>query len=142
MGALLTDTWKVSPAESSRIVGARVSHFCPLQHLLTGGAGVRIFTLAEMGKRVGGDYVCDDEDQRKFQEDGYVHLSGVLSPEEIADIEKEYMKFIDRQIPVEGRDFCDMSGDYSKPLSDFSIVNIMLPRKYHPSMKDNVYEVC
>jgi phytanoyl-CoA hydroxylase len=51
------------------------------------------------------------------------------------------MRFINREIPVEGRDFCDMSGDYSKPLSDFSIVNIMLPRKYHPSLKDNVYEV-
>jgi phytanoyl-CoA hydroxylase len=51
------------------------------------------------------------------------------------------MKFINREIPVEGRDFCDMSGDYSKPLSDFSIVNIMLLRKYHPSLKDNVYEV-
>ncbi|GAQ81477.1 phytanoyl-CoA hydroxylase [Klebsormidium nitens] len=93
-----------------------------------------------MGKRIGGDYVCDDEDRGKFEADGYVHLSGVLSPEEIADIEKEYMKFIDRQILVEGRDFCDMSGDYSKPLSEFSIVNIMLPRKYHPTLKDNVYE--
>lgn len=56
------------------------------------------------------------------------------------EIETEYMRFIKREVKVEGRDFCDMSGDYSKPLEDYSIINIMLPSRYNPSLKGNVYE--
>lgn len=44
-------------------------------------------------------------------------------------LEEDYMTFIRREIPVEGRDFCDMSGDYSKPIETFSIINIMLPSR-------------
>lgn len=55
------------------------------------------------------------------------------------------MAFLRREVPVEGRDFCDMSAAYSKPLEEFSIINILLPSKYenkhsvffgpaHPSM--------
>lgn len=40
------------------------------------------------------------------------------------------MRFLRREIPVEGRDFCDMSGDYTKSLNDFSIINIMLPSRF------------
>lgn len=50
------------------------------------------------------------------------------------------MRFLRREIPVEGRDFCDMSGDYTKSLNDFSIINIMLPSRYNPSLRGNVYE--
>ncbi len=28
-----------------------------------------------------------------------------------------------------------MSGDYSRPLSEFNIINIMLPTKYYPPLK-------
>jgi hypothetical protein len=33
-----------------------------------------------MGRRTDSGYVCDEEDRRKFQEDGYVHLPGELKP--------------------------------------------------------------
>ena len=56
-------------------------------------------------------------------------LQGILSEEEICELEKEFMAFIRREVHVEGRDFCDMSGDYSKPMESFSIINIMLPSK-------------
>lgn len=29
----------------------------------------------------------------------------------------------------------DMSGSYDRPLSDFNIINIMLPTKYYPALK-------
>eukprot|EP00955_Chlamydomonas_euryale_P054714 355916-Chlamydomonas_euryale.AAC.1 len=35
----------------------------------------------------------------------------------------------------------DMSGDYSRPLSEFNIVNVMLPTKYYAPLKGNPYEV-
>jgi hypothetical protein len=57
-------------------------------------------------------------------------VQGVLSEEEVAELEREYMKFLRREIPVEGRDFCDMSSDYySKSLEEYSIINIMLPSR-------------
>ncbi|KAH9323058.1 hypothetical protein KI387_017697, partial [Taxus chinensis] len=65
---------------------------------------------------------------------------GILSEEEISDLEKEFMAFIRREVPVEGKDFCDMSADYSKAIDDFSIINIMLPSRYKPSLKNNIYE--
>jgi hypothetical protein len=53
----------------------------------------------------------------------------VLSEEEMCELEKEFMAFLRREVPVEGRDFCDMSADYTKPVESFSIINIMLPSK-------------
>ena len=58
-------------------------------------------------------------------------LQDVLSEEEVAELEKEYMKFLRHEIHVEGRDFCDMSSDYNtKSLEEYSIINIMLPSRY------------
>ena len=58
-------------------------------------------------------------------------LQDVLSEEEVAELEKEYMKFLRHEIHVEGRDFCDMSSDYhTKSLEEYSIINIMLPSRY------------
>eukprot|EP00850_Spirogloea_muscicola_P003967 SM000016S01955 [mRNA] locus=s16:980023:981769:+ [translate_table: standard] len=91
-------------------------------------------------RRQGDDYLVTEEEKEGFRRDGYVHLQGVLSEEELQVLEREYMRFINRDIDVEGRDFCDMSGDYSKPLEEFSIINIMLPSKYNPELKGNLYE--
>jgi len=55
---------------------------------------------------------------------------GVLSEEEMRKLEEEFMAFVRREVHVEGRDFCDMSGDYTKPIDSYSIINIMLPSKY------------
>lgn len=96
--------------------------------------------MEEVCRRKGDEYFVSEEDIAKFEGDGYVHLKGVLSELEMQELEDEYMRFIRREIPVEGRDFCDMSGDYSKPLADFSIINIMLPSKYNAALWGNIYE--
>lgn len=54
----------------------------------------------------------------------------MISEEEMQGLEQEFMAFVRREVHVEGRDFCDMSGDYTKPIESFSIINIMLPSKY------------
>jgi hypothetical protein len=56
-------------------------------------------------------------------------LQGVLSEDEMRELEGEFMAFVRREVHVEGRDFCDMSGDYTKPMESYSIINIMLPSK-------------
>jgi len=48
----------------------------------------------------------------------------------MAELEAEYQRFLTGEVEVKGRDFCDMSGDYDKPLESYNIVNIMLPSRY------------
>lgn len=67
-------------------------------------------------------------------------LQGVLSEDEMRELEEAFMGFVRREVHVEGRDFCDMSGDYTKSIESFSIINIMLPSKYDPRLKGNIYE--
>jgi ectoine hydroxylase-related dioxygenase (phytanoyl-CoA dioxygenase family) len=51
-----------------------------------------------------------------------------------------YMALLRREIPVPGRDYCDMTGDYARDAADYAILNVMLPRRYCPSLRENVYE--
>jgi phytanoyl-CoA hydroxylase len=87
-----------------------------------------------------GRYVIDDEDRRRFAEDGFVHLAGVLHEHEVAEIEITYDRFLRREIEVPGKDYCDMAGDFGRDPTDFSIVNVMLPRTYFPEWRGNMYE--
>lgn len=91
-------------------------------------------------RRCGDRYVVLPEDRRRFAVDGFVHLPGVLSEAELREIEVVYDRFLRREIVVPGKDYCDMAGDYGRKPEDFSIVNVMLPRRYLPEWKDNVYE--
>ena len=88
----------------------------------------------------GGRYLLDDEDRRRFEADGFVHLRGLLTAHEVAEIELTYDRFLRREIDVAGKDYCDMAGDYGRDPADFSIVNVMLPRRYFPDWQGNVYE--
>ena len=85
-------------------------------------------------------YVVTDAHRRQFAEQGFVHLPGLLSEREIAEIEVDYDRFLRREIAVEGKDFCDMAGDYGRDPADYSIVNVMLPRRYFPAWVDNIFE--
>jgi len=91
-------------------------------------------------RRIGPRYAVSDEERARFRRDGYVHLSGVLSDEELAGIEAVYARFLRREIAVPGKDLCDMSGDYGRAFEDYSIVNVMLPRRYHPAWQGNLFE--
>jgi hypothetical protein len=87
-----------------------------------------------------GYYEIDESDRQRFIRDGYVHLAGLLTEAEVADLEVVYDRFLRREIEVPGKDYCDMAGDYGRAPQDYSIVNVMLPRRYYPAWQGNVLE--
>ncbi len=93
-----------------------------------------------MGRREGTSYRLTDAEIERFGTEGWLHLPGLLAEEEVRAIEVVYDRFLSREIAVPGRDFCDMSADYAKPLAEFAIVNVMLPRRYFQDWQGNVYE--
>jgi len=99
-----------------------------------------IVAVQAQARRDGPHYRVSEEEKERFRRDGYVHLSGVLSDDELAEIEATYDRFLKRELVVPGKDLCDMSGDYTKTFEQYSIVNVMLPRKYHPAWQGNLYE--
>ncbi len=96
--------------------------------------------MSDESRREGAQYRITDAERAAFARDGYVHLSGVLAEDELRAIEVVYERFLRGEIEVEGRDYCDMSGDYGRPREEYAIVNVMLPRRYYPAWRDNVYE--
>ncbi|MFT5202013.1 MAG: phytanoyl-CoA hydroxylase [Candidatus Aldehydirespiratoraceae bacterium] len=90
--------------------------------------------------RTDGEYVVSEEERAHFLKSGYVHLCGLLTEAEVATLEVDYDRFLRREIEVPGKDFCDMAGDYGRSPDDYSIVNVMLPRRYFPPWQNNVYE--
>jgi phytanoyl-CoA hydroxylase len=92
-------------------------------------------------RRRGDEYVVSDEEQERFRRDGYVHLNGVLAEPEIAEIEAVYDRFLRGEIAVAGKDFNDMTtGEHGTDPSGYAIVNVMVPRRYHPEWQGNVFE--
>lgn len=90
--------------------------------------------------RQGDEYILSAEQIEQFHRDGYVTLRGVMTEDELVAIEIEFERFIRGEVPGMGRDFCDMSGRYDRKFEDFSLVNAVLPRKYQPDLKGNIYE--
>ena len=114
-------------------------------HHRTPGSPLRVNRVKMMGmpgenRRSGDAYQVTQAERDAFSRDGYVHLEGVLSEDEIREVETVYMRFLRREISVAGRDFCDMSGSYERPIEEFNIINVMLPRRYFPEWEGNLYE--
>lgn len=86
------------------------------------------------------DHPVTDAQRASFERDGFVHLPGLLTPDEVDGLAATYDRFLRREIEVPGKDFCDMAGDYGRTPDEFSIVNVMLPRRYHPAWQGNVFE--
>ncbi len=98
-------------------------------------------SLSPEQRRQGGHYVVTDDDRAAFQRDGYVHLRGVMSPDEMDEVADVYDRFLRREIEVPGKDFNDMTtGEHGTDPSGYAIVNVMLPRRYHPDLRGNVFE--
>jgi phytanoyl-CoA hydroxylase len=93
-----------------------------------------------MGALQDGNYAVTAADRERFHRDGYVHLAGLLTEDEVAALAVVYDRFLRREIEVPGKDYCDMAGDYGRDPADFSIVNVMLPRRYFPAWQGNVLE--
>jgi len=90
--------------------------------------------------RNGEDYILTPEQIEQFHRDGAITLSDVMTEEELAPIEAHFQEFVTGQVAGMGRDFCDMSGPYDRSFEDFSLVNAMLPRRYRPQVRDNLFE--
>lgn len=94
-----------------------------------------------MSNRIDGDtYQVSDEEKAYFAEHGYVHLGELLTDDEVGELEGTYDRFLRREIEVPGKDYCDMAGDYGRAPEDFSIINVMLPRRYYPAWQGNIFE--
>jgi ectoine hydroxylase-related dioxygenase (phytanoyl-CoA dioxygenase family) len=92
-------------------------------------------------RRRGDEYVVSDEEKERFHRDGYVHLTGVLAEPELAEIEAVYDSFLRGDIAVAGKDLNDMTtGEHGTDSSGYAIVNVMVPRRYHPAWQGNVFE--
>jgi phytanoyl-CoA hydroxylase len=92
-------------------------------------------------RRQGASYVVSPEEVEAFTMRGYVHLRGVLAPEEVDEIEKVYDSFLRREIAVEGKDLNDMTtGEHGTDPTGYAIVNVMLPRRYYPAWVGNIFE--
>jgi len=85
-------------------------------------------------------YVLTPEQINNFRKDGCCTLDNVLSEEEVDEIEKKFNQFLNKEIFVPGKDFCDMSKPFDTPFEDWSIVNCMLPTKYYAPFRNNIYE--
>lgn len=90
--------------------------------------------------RQGDDYILSPDEIAHFHRDGYVSLRGVMSEGELAAIEPDFDRFMRGEVEGMGRDFCDMSGPYDRKFEDFSLVNAVLPRRYKPSLQNNLFE--
>ena len=67
-------------------------------------------------------------------------IENVLTEDEVAELQAIFDRFVSGEIQVPGKDFCDMSKPFGIPYSEWSIVNCMLPTKYYPPMRRNIYE--
>lgn len=111
-------------------------------------AALRPARRLALGTRGIGFKVMGDRDNFKvtkemvdaFHRDGYLVLRGFLSESELRPIEAIYDKIMRREIAIPGKDMCDMSKGFDTKFEDFSIVNAMLPRRYHPPLAGNCYE--
>ncbi len=88
----------------------------------------------------GDEYYLSPEQIEAFHRDGYIVVENVVSEAELAPIEAIYQQFMQGDVAGMGRDFCDMSGPYTRAFEDFQIVNAVLPRVYLPELQDNIYE--
>jgi len=95
----------------------------------------------EHSRLVDGRYVVSPDDREAFRRDGFVHLRAVMSPAEMDEITAAYDAFLRGDIAVEGKDLNDMTtGRHGGDPRSYALVNVMLPRRYHPAWQGNAFE--
>ena len=95
----------------------------------------------ESDRRRGDAYVVSVAERAAFRHDGYVHLRGVLSDDEVAAVDEVYRRFLRGEIVVAGKDLNDMTtGEHGTDPSGYAIVNVMVPRRYFTAWQGNVFE--
>ena len=63
--------------------------------------------LTSLGRQ-GNEYLLSPAQIAEFHRNGYLALPGVLSDAELRELEQVYMRFMRREIPVPGKDLCDV----------------------------------
>ena len=86
------------------------------------------------------EFLLTPEQIETFRREGCVTIPNVLRSDEVAPLVEVFDRFINREITVPGKDFCDMSKAFGIPYSDWSIVNCMLPTTYYPPLRGNIFE--
>lgn len=78
----------------------------------------------------------------EFHQNGYCVIDEFLTESEVSGLEVVYERFMSGSIPIEGKDFCDMSqkDGFFTSLEEMRMVNAMLPRMYYPEWRGNIYE--
>ncbi len=91
-------------------------------------------------RRAGDLYQIKPEEIAQYNEQGYLVLNDFLTEAEVATLDGWFDHFVAGKEPDMGRDFCDMSQPYGTPIEQFRLVNAVLPSKYRPELKGNIYE--
>lgn len=86
------------------------------------------------------EFILTPSQIETFHREGCVTVPNVLSEKEVQEIESVFERFVKREIPVPGKDFCDMSRPFSTNYDEWSLVNCMLPTRYYPPFRNNIYE--
>lgn len=106
-----------------------------------GGSSLREDGAADSYGRIRDDeFRLTPEQIQTFHEKGCVTIPGVLTEAEVAEIERVFDLFINREIDVPGKDFCDISKPFGIPYEEWSLVNCMLPTTYCPEFSGNILE--
>ena len=75
-----------------------------------------------------------------FHREGCLTVPDVLTTDEVDELVDVFDRFVAGEIKVPGKDFCDISKPFGTPYKDWSLVNCMLPTRYHPPFRGNVFE--
>ena len=91
-------------------------------------------------KRHGYNFSLTKKEISQFNTQGYLVLKNVLTEKEMLNIDTVFDHFISgKEQKRMKKDFCDMSQPYGTPFEKFQLVNAMLPGKYMPSFKENIF---
>ena len=91
-------------------------------------------------KRHGYNFSLTKKEISQFNTQGYLVLKNVLTEKEMLNIDPVFDHFISgKEQKRMKKDFCDMSQPYGTPFEKFQLVNAMLPGKYMPSFKENIF---
>jgi hypothetical protein len=86
------------------------------------------------------EYFLTPDQIEAFHRNGCITLEHVLTEEEVEPLCEIFDRFVNGNIPVPGKDFCDMSQPFGTPYDEWNLVNCMLPSRYYPPLINNIYE--
>lgn len=86
------------------------------------------------------EFILTPDQIDAFRCEGCITIPDVLTDGEVESLRDVFDRFVSGEIKVPGKDFCDMSKPFGIPYEEWSLVNCMLPTKYHPPLQNNIYE--